>query len=167
MVVIYSEECFKYGVLAHPESPERVSSIYTRLKLNKNCQFVPAIKATRKDLLTVHSSHLVESVRENTFADNDTPNIDGIYHFSRLAAGGALQAAGITLTGKNAFSLMRPPGHHATIDQVGGFCYFNNVALAAVNLLNGGKKVAILDVDVHHGNGTENIFIGEQLSWKK
>ena len=82
---------------------------------------------------------------------------------ARLAAGAAVQAAKAAVAGRPAFSLMRPPGHHACRDRVMGFCYFNNIAVAVAELLAEMRldRVAILDFDCHHGNGTEDIFRGE------
>jgi len=82
----------------------------------------------------------------------DCPSYEGIYDYVRLSVGGALKAAEI-----NGFSLMRPPGHHATRDSIGGFCYFNNIAVAVEKL---GKRTLIVDIDRHHGNGTQDIFLG-------
>jgi acetoin utilization deacetylase AcuC-like enzyme len=74
------------------------------------------------------------------------------------SAGAAIEAAHAALRGERAFSLMRPPGHHATRDRAMGFCYFNNIAIAALDVLaNSAKRVAIWDFDAHHGNGTEAI----------
>jgi acetoin utilization deacetylase AcuC-like enzyme len=78
-----------------------------------------------------------------------------------LAAGAALGAQEIALSGENVFSLMRPPGHHAGRDSLGGFCYFNNIAIAIAKALIKIKKAVILDLDCHHGNGTQDIFLGD------
>jgi acetoin utilization deacetylase AcuC-like enzyme len=92
--------------------------------------------------------------------DTDTPAYDNIYEYARLSAGGALLAAKI-----NGFSLMRPPGHHAGKSGAAlgvhtrGFCYLNNIAVAVKNL---NKTTLILDVDGHHGNGTQEIFQGDK-----
>jgi acetoin utilization deacetylase AcuC-like enzyme len=102
------------------------------------------------------------SVQKGDFVDADTPALPGIFDYALLSAGAALQACRSSLLGKTAFSLMRPPGHHATINRVMGFCYFNNMAVAVTDHLaqHPGTRVAILDIDCHHGNGTEDIFWG-------
>jgi acetoin utilization deacetylase AcuC-like enzyme len=78
-----------------------------------------------------------------------------------LAAGSAIQAAETATETESTFSLMRPPGHHATKNRVMGFCYFNNIAIASAKVLNRSmeNKIVILDIDCHHGNGTEDIFL--------
>ncbi len=93
--------------------------------------------------------------------DADTPAHENIATHARRAAGAAIQCAGLALSGKNAFSLMRPPGHHATRDQAMGFCYLNSIGIAALDsLARGLARVAIWDFDAHHGNGTESICEG-------
>lgn len=158
MHVIFSPKCLEYSSSAHPESPERIKLIYRELKKLKNCVFAEPDVIETRDLLTVHEKSLIEKVKNNSFYDADTPNIENIYYYAGLSAGAALKAAKYTERQKNAFSLMRPPGHHASAKKLGGFCYFNNIAVACQYLLNKKKKVAILDLDVHHGNGTEDIF---------
>ncbi|MBC8412667.1 histone deacetylase, partial [bacterium] len=93
----------------------------------------------------------------------DTPNYPGIYDIARLSAGGAIAAAKHCLnSGEKAFSLMRPPGHHATGNQPGGFCYFNSIAIACLKVQKQAGRIAIIDFDCHHGNGTEDIMMGRQ-----
>lgn len=92
--------------------------------------------------------------------DTYTPLVQGTYTAAVKSASLALEAADEVLSGqqRHVYALCRPPGHHAERDAMMGYCYFNNAALAADRLAKGGKKVAILDIDYHHGNGTQNLF---------
>lgn len=93
------------------------------------------------------------------FGDGSCPFMDKTWEAAQASAATAAHAAGLMLAGEPiAYALCRPPGHHAAADVAAGFCYINNSALAAEILNQGGKRVAILDIDVHHGNGTEAIF---------
>jgi len=155
MEIVFSEDCLKFGMKGHPESPERVKSASDFLK-SRGYKFVKPKEALEEEILKVHTKELVETVKSNKFFDFDTPNYPDIYRYASLSAGAA-----ITALEKEAFSLMRPPGHHAGKNFLGGFCYFNNIAIA---IKNGApdKKVLIVDIDGHHGNGTEDIFLGEK-----
>ena len=102
-------------------------------------------------------------MKSESFFDFDTPVFKGIYDIARLSAGSAIDAAMHCLdNGEKAFSLMRPPGHHATKDNLGGFCYFNSIAIASLKAREKVQKVAIVDFDCHHGNGTEDIMSGRK-----
>ncbi|MEM2026625.1 MAG: histone deacetylase [Candidatus Bathyarchaeia archaeon] len=165
MYVVFSERCLEYFEPGHPESPDRVLSAYMLLR-KEGFKFVEAEPCSEDDLLMVHSEEHVNRIKSGEFYDPDTPNLPGIYEYARLAAGAAIKSMEISLNGEAAFSLMRPPGHHAGINgrALGaptlGFCYFNNIAIACRKALNMGKvkRIAILDVDCHHGNGTQEIF---------
>ncbi|MCX7778963.1 MAG: histone deacetylase family protein [Patescibacteria group bacterium] len=161
MKIIFSPKCLEYHAFGHPESPTRVKSCLEFLK-KKNFEFIEPSIASEKDLLLVHTPRLIDEVKNEKISDLDTPNIKGIFNYALLAVGGAIMAMEIALGGEKAFSLMRPPGHHAGQDFCGGFCYFNNIALAVRKSLERIKRVAILDLDCHHGNGTEDIFLGKQ-----
>ncbi len=92
--------------------------------------------------------------------DGDTPGYPDIFEHARRSVGGALQAMRSAQKGELAFSLLRPPGHHATREHAMGFCYLNSIAIAVLEAIaSGTKKAAVFDFDVHHGNGTEAILL--------
>ncbi len=139
------------------------------LLTQKGYHFQEPSPCTEEDLLLVHTPQLIESVKANDFFDWDTPNLPHIYDYAALSVGSALLAMNLSLSEGRAFSLMRPPGHHATRNHLGGFCYFNNIAIAVTRALEKVERIAILDFDCHHGNGTEAVFLGNQkvlyISW--
>lgn len=151
MNIIFSEECLKYRSAGHPESPERLQVAYSILKDKFNV--ISPVAVEESDLLLVHSARHIKSVRDEDFYDADSPAYDDIYYYATLSAGAAVKAQEV-----QGFSLMRPPGHHAGKNALGGFCYFNNLAIA---VKKSGLKTLIVDFDGHHGNGTENIFLGD------
>jgi acetoin utilization deacetylase AcuC-like enzyme len=123
--------------------------------------------ATEQQILAVHEPRLLAAVRstmahERAWLDADTYTTADSYEVARLAAGAAVQAVEAIVSGQatNAFALVRPPGHHATPYRPMGFCLFNNIAIAARHALDklGLQRVAIVDYDVHHGNGTQDCF---------
>jgi acetoin utilization deacetylase AcuC-like enzyme len=163
MEIYYSESCLSCFQPGHPESPERVASVADRLR-TEGYAFTKPVPCSEEDLLRVHSKKHVDSVRDGTFEDPDTPVLPGRFESALLSAGSAVCALRSALDGRRSFSLMRPPGHHATQTRPMGFCCFNNIAAAAAAFLgeNPGRRVAILDIDVHHGNGTEDILFGRE-----
>jgi acetoin utilization deacetylase AcuC-like enzyme len=168
MRIVFSPQCLEFGSPGHPESPERVRTTH-ELLMQKGYQFVEPSPCTEEDLLLVHTPQLVKSVKNNDFFDWDSPNLPNIYDYAALSVGGALLASEIAQKEGSSFSLMRPPGHHVTRNRLGGFCYFNNVAVAVARGLDYYDKIAILDFDCHHGNGTQDIFLGSNtvlyVSW--
>lgn len=93
--------------------------------------------------------------------DGDTPYYENIADYARASVAAALDALKLARAGETVFSLMRPPGHHATRARAMGFCYLNNIAIAALEALSSGTdRLAVFDFDVHHGNGTEDILLG-------
>jgi acetoin utilization deacetylase AcuC-like enzyme len=161
MKIIFSPKCLEYDSPGHPESSERVRSVYELLK-RKKFEFVEPEVCSENDLLKVHSRELVERIKSGNFRDFETPNLPNIFYYARLAVGGALKAKDFALGNETSFSLMRPPGHHAGKSSCEGFCYFNNLAIAVTKALDFVKRVAILDIDAHHGNGSQNIFFGSK-----
>jgi acetoin utilization deacetylase AcuC-like enzyme len=113
--------------------------------------------ASEIDIKRVHSSQHINSIKKDSF----------LYEISCLAAGGAIMASEVALSGEPAFGLIRPPGHHASSDQCWGFCFFNNIAVAVAKLRAEKKieKALIVDFDLHFGDGTNNIFTGTPVSY--
>jgi acetoin utilization deacetylase AcuC-like enzyme len=160
MKTFYSPKCLGYKYPDHPESPDRISRTAKYLA-EKGCSFIEPSPALKEDILRVHSRKMFDGIKTGTQSDYDTPAIPGIFDDAMLSAGSAILAAETTSETEPAFSLMRPPGHHATKNRVMGFCYFNNIAIASAKVLDHfpKSKIAILDIDCHHGNGTEDIFL--------
>jgi acetoin utilization deacetylase AcuC-like enzyme len=158
----------------HPESPERLRAIDDRLHaahLFDHLAHHEAQPATREQLLRVHDGVYVDALAAaspsggHVALDPDTSMNPHTLEAAYLAAGGAVLGVDLVMRGdvSNAFVACRPPGHHATRDQAMGFCFFNNVAVGAAHALasHGLERAAIVDFDVHHGNGTEAIFSNE------
>ena len=154
--IIFAERCLGYGTW-HVEGPQRVKLAHEIL-LEKGYEFLEPTAATEDELLRVHDGDYLWNLKKGLAEDSDTPAYDNIFEFARLSAGGAVLAAKV-----GGFSLMRPPGHHAGVFGAAlgaytrGFCYLNNVAIAVKAL---GETTLILDVDGHHGNGTQEVFQG-------
>jgi acetoin utilization deacetylase AcuC-like enzyme len=160
MIIFHDESCLEYSAPSHPERPARIArSVPLLKKRHPDWEWRTPKPASEAALLRAHSSDHVERIRSATRDfDADTPVYPKIYEHALRSAGAAIEAARTALSGERAFSLMRPPGHHATRDRAIGFCYFNNIAIAALDALdNSAKRVAIWDFDAHHGNGTEAI----------
>ncbi|HEV3409417.1 MAG TPA: histone deacetylase, partial [Chthoniobacterales bacterium] len=161
MLILHDPRCVGYSRLGHPERPERISKTVPVLqKRHPDWDWRQPQVATAEMLLRAHSpDHLETIARAARDFDADSPAHPDIYDHAARASGAAVDVARAALRGDRAFSLMRPPGHHATRDQAMGFCYFSHIAVAALDVLeNGGaERVAIWDFDAHHGNGTEAI----------
>ncbi|MCS7232275.1 MAG: histone deacetylase [Elusimicrobiota bacterium] len=167
LIIFTSEHCWKYNIAGHPEAPFRVKDTYEYLRKKQtelNIDIVSVNNEIDEDiLLLTHTKSLIESVKSGNFYDPDTPNFENVIFYAKVSANVVLEALKASLQEKIAFALTRPPGHHAGSSSLGGFCYFNNIACAVNWYLSNdleNKKVAILDIDVHHGNGTQEIFLG-------
>ncbi|MEM1332163.1 MAG: histone deacetylase [Actinomycetota bacterium] len=156
------------GPAGHPERPERLTAALAGLRsadLGDAVQMRSPRLATVDELTLVHSRAHVDRIsdfcgRGGGAIDADTYAVAGSWETARRSAGAALEAVECLRAGEAeiAFAASRPPGHHAVRDRAMGFCLFNNVAVAAASLAEAGERVAIVDWDVHHGNGTQDIF---------
>lgn len=172
--VVFSPEYYKHNTgRDHPESAERLRAIVRELKQTplskkRDWQFVKPEKAQVQDVKLVHDVRYINYVRAlcksggGLLDSGDTVVSQRSYEVALYAIGGALTAVRLVTQGKfkNSFALIRPPGHHAAQFHGLGFCLFNNVAIAARRLLTDFKlqRILILDIDSHHGNGTQQAF---------
>ncbi len=174
MTLLYSDPIFlQHQTGSHPERPERLRSIVARLRqtgLSARCTPAPCTPLDENVVKEVHAPDVVERAKQVSedgggWLDADTRLSAESYQVALTAAGACVSAVDAVLSGagRTALCLVRPPGHHATPTRSLGFCLFNNVALAAhhalqVHHLN---RILIVDWDVHHGNGTQDIFYSD------
>ncbi len=155
----------------HPESPQRLRAIMATLEKESFALLLreEAPHASREQLLRAHPPHHVDAVLGALPAGDNHHHLDPDTVVSRLSGEAALRAAGAVCAAvdgvmagqfRNAFCAVRPPGHHAERDRAMGFCLFNNIAVGALHAraVHGLARIAVIDWDVHHGNGTQHIF---------
>ena len=155
----------------HPESKKRIHELIVVSGLIDHLVRVPARKASEAELETVHTKEHIARIKKESESrlggdggDLTTPFARGGYEIAAMAAGGAIELFESVLSGEvnNGYALIRPPGHHAVRERGMGYCIFSNMAVAigVAKKTHGDKlRVAVVDWDVHHGNGTESIFL--------
>ena len=168
MTIIWSERYRDHDTGSHPERPARIDALQQALEhagVFAHHYIVAPEPVAEADLELAHHSSLIEGVRHvartgGGWIDPDTYVSPASYEVALLAAGGASAAVDAALAGRPSFALVRPPGHHAEPARAMGFCLFNNVAVAVERARRdrGLGRVAIVDWDVHHGNGTQAIY---------
>jgi acetoin utilization deacetylase AcuC-like enzyme len=163
MLIIHDPQSAEYSRDGHPDTPLRV--IRSAQLLHFRHPDWEWREPAMADRLTLQRAHTVDHLQSVGAAcddfDSDCPAYADVYAHSARATGAAVEVGRAALLGQQAFSLMRPPGHHALRDRPMGFCYFNHIAIAALDALDhGAGRVAIWDFDAHHGNGTEAIVDG-------
>jgi len=163
--LVLNDMSVDHDLKGHPEAEIRMEQI--RPFLPDTIASIRAPPASMDDLLRVHQPEYLCRLEDLSgrcrpggvaFLDSDTYVVSGSWDAARYAAGAAIAAAGEALSGRPAFSLVRPPGHHAGPIYGMGFCLLNNAAIAAAWALQKIPRVAIIDWDVHHGNGTQAMF---------
>src|SRR5262249_26570142 len=167
LIVVSSERFAEHQTPpGHPESPERADAmdVVANEWRRRKGEIVAPREATREQLGRVHDAPYLKRIDETAGVamalDPDTDTSPGAVGIARLAAGACVDAVERVMSGKNsrALALVRPPGHHAERNRAMGFCFYNNIAVAAAHARTlGASRVAIVDYDVHHGNGTQHI----------
>lgn len=168
--LVYHPDYLVHTQAQHPERKERLEYILAALseqEMAGRVRLITPVPATVDQLIRVHTRSHLRKVEEacrqgRPFLDMDTYLVPRSYEVALLSAGGALSGLQVIMEGniKQVFALIRPPGHHAERERSMGFCLFNNIAVAAAAARQeyGLNRIAIVDWDVHHGNGTEQIF---------
>jgi acetoin utilization deacetylase AcuC-like enzyme len=165
VVIITDERCTGYHTEGHPERPARILDSLALLRSQTDVELAWGTpnEPTLGMLTRAHAPAHVDRVKHAHLAfDNDTPALPGIYYHALRSVGGAIAALEETRAGRTAFSLLRPPGHHAMKDRAMGFCYLNSMAVTVLEArARGVERVGVIDFDVHHGNGTEDILVNQ------
>jgi len=161
--IFYSDAFLEHGGEDHPERPSRLSRTRAYLEdsgLSGQMDWLKPRPAVAADITAVHDPAYLDYVRAKGtgMLDPDTFMTAGSLEAATLAAGAAIGCIDESASRPLAYGLVRPPGHHAMPDHAKGFCIFNNAAVGAAHALKSVKRVLIVDWDVHHGNGTENMF---------
>jgi acetoin utilization deacetylase AcuC-like enzyme len=162
MKIITDEHCTGYSRPGHPERPARITETLEKLRAQNelSISWAKPGPADEAAILRAHLPAMLARLNQPEDFDVDTPFHPGIADYARASVGAAFEAMRCARAGEMVFSLMRPPGHHATRETSMGFCYLNNIAIAALEALaTGVRRVAVYDFDVHHGNGTEDILL--------
>ncbi|HEY4952269.1 MAG TPA: histone deacetylase [Verrucomicrobiae bacterium] len=164
MKIITDEKCTGYSRYGHPERPARITATVELLKSQNQLpiEWLAPATVTDQQILRAHAPEMLARLKIPQDFDADTPFYENISAYARASVAAALDALTLARGGENVFSLMRPPGHHATRARSMGFCYLNNIAIATLEAFERGegvKRVAVFDFDVHHGNGTEDILL--------
>jgi len=163
--LITDERCVDYHMAGHPERPQRISRTLEKLRAQQDVQiqWAKPAEVTEAAILRAHAKEHHARVQAATSDfDGDTPAHAGIHGHALRSIGGGLRSLELARKGGVSFSLLRPPGHHATGSRAMGFCYLNQAAIVTLEALaTGAKRVAVYDFDVHHGNGTEAILLGK------
>jgi acetoin utilization deacetylase AcuC-like enzyme len=176
LAYLHHPDCLQHDMgRGHPERAERINAIEDQMRASHVMDFVryyEAPLATRRQLTRVHDAKYVDKIlgfegkNEVVYLDPDTVMMAKTPRAALLAAGAVIKATDLVLTHQHnaAFCNIRPPGHHALHNRAMGFCFFNNIVVGAIHALEeyGLKRVAIVDFDVHHGNGTEDIIQNNQ-----
>lgn len=165
VIITTDEKCSGYHSPGHPERPARITATVERLKHQSELPLTWVTPGPVEDasILRAHAQEVLARLKVPHNFDADTPYFDKITDYARASVGAALEAMNRGRSGEMVFSLMRPPGHHATREHSMGFCYLNNIAIAALEAAaTGTKRVAVFDFDVHHGNGTEDILLDRE-----
>jgi acetoin utilization deacetylase AcuC-like enzyme len=147
----------------HPENQSRLENALSGVP--KNIAMIPADRASVDDLRLIHNPHYLKWLEQCCEATHSLGYLDSDTYITPYSCGAAVYAAGSAITatersidGEHCFAMIRPPGHHAEYDRAMGFCLLNNAAIAAAHILASVDHVAIVDWDIHHGNGTQHAF---------
>jgi acetoin utilization deacetylase AcuC-like enzyme len=164
MKIVTDELCTSYRLQGHPERPKRISRTVTKLRAQTELtiEWLKPAAVDEAILLRAHTPDHLARLEEPHEFDADTPYFPNIAQLARASVGAGIECLKAARKGGHVFSLMRPPGHHATRRRAMGFCYLSNIAITVLEALaTGSKRAAVFDFDVHHGNGTEDVLLNQ------